>query len=88
MCLYNVALTHILHKLVISYHFTFPLVNLPLEMIYQQHTLNCRGTVVVIDRPLVMGILNVTPDSFFDGGAYGSHKDAVAHAGRMLKEGV
>lgn len=39
-------------------------------------------------RPLVMGILNVTPDSFSDGGAYGSVDEAVAAAQRMIAEGA
>jgi dihydropteroate synthase len=39
-------------------------------------------------RPLVMGILNVTPDSFSDGGAYASVDDAVAAAQRMIAEGA
>jgi len=40
------------------------------------------------DRPLVMGILNVTPDSFSDGGRYESVEAAVAHAVRMVDEGA
>jgi dihydropteroate synthase len=39
-------------------------------------------------RPLVMGILNVTPDSFSDGGAYSSVDEAVAAARRMIEEGA
>jgi dihydropteroate synthase len=39
-------------------------------------------------RPMVMGILNVTPDSFSDGGAFLSPDAAVAHAGRMAAEGA
>ena len=39
-------------------------------------------------RPLVMGILNVTPDSFSDGGAYASVDEAVAAALRMIEEGA
>ncbi|MEX2489186.1 MAG: dihydropteroate synthase [Pseudomonadales bacterium] len=41
-----------------------------------------------IKRPVVMGILNVTPDSFFDGGRYDSVDDAVARAWRMVDEGA
>jgi len=41
-----------------------------------------------IDKPLVMGILNVTPDSFSDGGKYTEVKTAVAQAKKMLDEGV
>ena len=39
-------------------------------------------------RPLIMGILNVTPDSFSDGGTHNAPEDAVAHARRMRAEGA
>lgn len=39
-------------------------------------------------RPLVMGVLNVTPDSFSDGGLYGSLDMAITHAENMIAEGV
>jgi len=39
-------------------------------------------------RPLIMGILNVTPDSFSDGGRYCALEDALAHAQRMVSEGA
>jgi dihydropteroate synthase len=41
-----------------------------------------------LGRPAVMGILNVTPDSFSDGGAFLARDAAVAHAGRMIEEGA
>jgi len=40
------------------------------------------------ERPLIMGILNVTPDSFSDGGLFLSVDDAVAHAERLVSEGA
>ncbi|PSQ17074.1 dihydropteroate synthase [Halobacteriales archaeon QS_8_69_26] len=40
------------------------------------------------DRPTLMGVLNVTPDSFHDGGEYLAVDDAVAHAERMVEEGA
>lgn len=40
------------------------------------------------DRPLVMGILNVTPDSFSDGGRYDSLEQAVTRAAAMVQEGA
>ncbi|MFL6373195.1 MAG: dihydropteroate synthase [Pyrinomonadaceae bacterium] len=43
---------------------------------------------IALDRPLVMGILNVTPDSFSDGGKFASIDAAVAHAGQMIKAGA
>ena len=39
-------------------------------------------------RPSVMGVVNVTPDSFFDGGRLASDEDAVAHGLRLLAEGA
>jgi len=40
------------------------------------------------DRPLLMGVVNVTPDSFFDGGRYLDVESAVAHAVRLVVEGA
>ena len=40
------------------------------------------------DRPLIMGVLNVTPDSFFDGGKYSTRVKAVDHALRMAEDGA
>jgi dihydropteroate synthase len=50
--------------------------------------LDCGGRVLVLDRPLVMGIVNVTPDSFSDGGAHATVDAAVAHALRLAEEGA
>ena len=47
-----------------------------------------RVRTVVIDRPFVFGILNVTPDSFSDGGRFDSFDAAIAHAGDMLAQGA
>ena len=47
-----------------------------------------RGRHVELDRPLLMGIVNVTPDSFFDGGRFGDPQLAVAHALRLVEEGA
>ncbi|MDM0016922.1 dihydropteroate synthase [Variovorax saccharolyticus] len=41
-----------------------------------------------LSRPRVMGIVNVTPDSFSDGGAHASTADAVAHCARLVEEGA
>ena len=41
-----------------------------------------------LDHPLVMGIVNVTPDSFFDGGRFYDPQEAVAHAIRLVEEGA
>lgn len=47
-----------------------------------------RGRVLALDRPLVVGILNVTPDSFSDGGRFHRLDDAVRRARRMADEGA
>jgi len=45
----------------------------------------CGAFKLLLDRPIVMGILNVTPDSFSDGGLFAESSDAVAHARAMLE---
>ena len=50
--------------------------------------LTCRGTKVRFPRPSVMGILNVTPDSFYDGGRYLTPSAIEAHARELLDEGA
>jgi len=50
--------------------------------------LDCRGRRLRLDRPQIMGIVNVTPDSFSDGGAHASLEDAVAHGLRLAEEGA
>ena len=50
--------------------------------------LDCNGRQLVLDRPRVVGILNLTPDSFSDGGLHASVETAVAHGLRMADEGA
>lgn len=50
--------------------------------------LNCRGRILTLASPVVMGILNVTPDSFFDGNRLSTVDQFVAQAGRMLSDGA
>ncbi|MDH5824386.1 dihydropteroate synthase [Luteimonas sp. RD2P54] len=50
--------------------------------------LDCGGRALKLDRPRVMGIVNVTPDSFSDGGAYPDAEAAVAHGLRLAAEGA
>ncbi|MDG6347179.1 dihydropteroate synthase [Luteimonas sp. 8-5] len=50
--------------------------------------LDCAGRIVVLDCPRVMGIVNVTPDSFSDGGEHASLEDAVAHGLKLAEEGA
>tara|TARA_B100001059_G_scaffold228004_1_gene258526 strand:+ start:68 stop:898 length:831 start_codon:yes stop_codon:yes gene_type:complete len=50
--------------------------------------LKANNKTLVLDRPHVMGILNVTPDSFSDGGKFNSLDNALQQAERMIKAGV
>ena len=55
----------------------------------EKRVIDCRGkTLVLGERTLIMGILNVTPDSFSDGGRYTTVERAVRHAVRMAEEGA
>ena len=51
-------------------------------------TLNCRGKIINLSEPLVMGILNITPDSFFDGSRIASPEAALEQGRMMLRDGA
>ena len=51
-------------------------------------TLDCNGRGLALDRPWVMGIVNVTPDSFSDGGQHASTEAAIAHGLALAEEGA
>lgn len=51
-------------------------------------TLNCKGRLLVIDKPHVMGIINTTPDSFFDGSRFNRVDEIVAKTENMLNDGA
>ena len=51
-------------------------------------TINCKGTLIDLCRPKVMGILNLTPNSFFDGGKYSDESTILKQVGKMLNEGA
>lgn len=50
--------------------------------------LSSKGRSLSLDRPYVMGILNVTPDSFSDGGCFNQVEQALAHARQMMAQGA
>ncbi|WP_446681785.1 dihydropteroate synthase [Chryseobacterium flavum] len=52
------------------------------------YSLNCNGRLIQLDTPKIMGILNLTPDSFSDGGKFNNEKSALEHAEKLLKEGA
>jgi|TARA_B110000967_G_scaffold167709_1_gene176373 dihydropteroate synthase len=51
-------------------------------------TINCKGTLVDVSSPKVMGILNITPDSFYDGGKYKNESEILQQVEKMLFEGA
>ena len=51
-------------------------------------TINCKGLLVDLSTPLVMGILNVTPNSFFDGGKYKNETEILSQVEKMLLDGA
>lgn len=51
-------------------------------------TINCKGNLIDLSIPRVMGVLNITPDSFFDGGKYKDEKSMLTQVEKMLKEGA
>ncbi len=55
---------------------------------FYRMTLNCNGNLIDLSVPKVMGILNITPDSFYDGGRYRSEKEILGQVEKMLLEGA
>ena len=51
-------------------------------------TINCKGQLIDLASPKVMGILNVTPNSFFDGGKYKTESVILLQVGKMLTDGA
>ena len=65
--------------------------NLSLEMkkLFSKKTsINCNGRLLDLSKPLVMGILNVTPDSFFDGGLYNKQENILQRLNQMINDGA
>lgn len=54
----------------------------------KKNTINCKGKLLNLDELVVMGILNLTPDSFFDGGKYNDEQLIVNKVQKMLDEGA
>jgi dihydropteroate synthase len=52
------------------------------------YTLNCKGRLLVIEQPIVMGILNITPDSFYSGSRTSTNDTILTKAEQMLEEGA
>ena len=54
----------------------------------EKTTLNCKGKLLSLKEPLIMGILNLTPDSFYDGGLYQKKESYLHQTEKMLQEGA
>ena len=52
------------------------------------YSINCRGNLIDLSSPKIMGILNLTPDSFSDGGQFNDEKSALLHAEKMINDGA
>jgi dihydropteroate synthase len=53
-----------------------------------KNTINCRGKIMNLSAPLVMGIVNLGPDSFYDGGKYVTRWDVMKRVEKLLTEGA
>lgn len=51
-------------------------------------TINCNGNLISLDQPKIMGILNITPDSFYDGGKYKDESSILNQVEKMLNDGA
>ncbi len=54
----------------------------------KKKTINCRGRLLELETPVVMGILNITPDSFHDGGRFTEEKSWIDQTALMISEGA
>lgn len=57
-------------------------------MLNQQLTLNCAGKILDLSQPQIMGVLNVTPDSFYDGGRYINESTIISQTEKMISDGA
>lgn len=53
-----------------------------------KRTINIKGKIISLDQPLVMGILNLTPDSFYDGGTNSTLENIFSKTKKMLEDGA
>jgi dihydropteroate synthase len=54
---------------------------------YKKNTLNLAGNIVDLSTPAVMGILNTTPDSFFEGSRFMNEEEIIGRAGNIIQDG-
>lgn len=58
-----------------------------IKFLKRKNSINLNGQLLDLSQPVVMGIINVTPDSFFDGGKYKTEKKVVKRAEEILEQG-
>ena len=58
------------------------------KVFYSKNTLNVNGNLIDLTTPKIMGIINVTNDSFYAGGKFINEKEISLHAERLIKDGV
>jgi dihydropteroate synthase len=70
--------------------FTFQYLRAWIKINYftKKRTIRCNSRIIELEDPLIMGILNVTPDSFYDGGMHNSPEGIKSHVEKMLAEGA
>ncbi|NGF55171.1 dihydropteroate synthase [Parapusillimonas sp. SGNA-6] len=61
---------------------------MPYFKTYPTQSIRVGDRLLTFEKPVIMGILNVTPDSFFDGGQHATVDHAIAHTRQMLEEGA
>lgn len=59
-----------------------------MDNILKQHSININGRLASFEQTLVMGILNITKDSFFDGGKYNDYDSAIKRAEELINDGA
>ena len=57
------------------------------KFLKRKSTINLNGRLIDLAKPIVMGVMNVTPDSFFDGGKYKTEKKVIKRAEEILEQG-
>ena len=59
-----------------------------IQLVFQMFTLNCKGKILSIEKPLVMGIINVTPDSFYKGHLNEGTGEILKLVEKMIRDGA
>ncbi len=59
-----------------------------IQLLFQMFTINCKGKILTTEKPLVMGIINITPDSFYRGHLNGGNEEIFNLAGKMITNGA